>query len=113
MSTFDERPRYLQPDWPDEPFLLESITGEGTLGPFNPEDWVSTPDGTLYYSDGSHPVTLRIRGWRILPEGVLIDANDGDLGPMTFRLWTLRRQMDVLSPKEERSAQLIDMDGVP
>ena len=38
----------------------------------------------------THPVTLRIRAWRPTPDGVLIDANDGDNGPMTFRLWTLR-----------------------
>ena len=91
MSTFDESPRYLQPDWPDEPFLLESITGEGTLGPFNAGDFQSGPDNTLLYADGvTHPIVLRIRGWRQLPDGVLIDANDGGNGPMTFRLWTVR-----------------------
>ena len=91
MSTSDERPRYLKPDWPDEPFLLEFINGGGVLGPFNADDFGAGPDGTLYFNDGyTHPVTLRIRGWRPTPEGVLIDANDGGIGPMTFRLWTVR-----------------------
>lgn len=75
--------RFIKPDWPDEPFNLLAEDGGFEIGPFTKDGFDVMPDGALLWSDGySHPVTLRIRRQR----GNLIYANNGGVGPMTYRI---------------------------
>jgi hypothetical protein len=77
------RRRYAKPQWPSEPFFLESVSEGWTLGPFAPDAWGTSEDGTVFWADGyTHPVVLRVRD----QEGELLHANDGDVREMTYRV---------------------------
>ncbi len=76
-------PCFIQPEWPDEPFNLLAEDGGFEIGPFTKDGFATQPDGTLWWSDGySHPVQLQVRG----QEDDVIHANDGNMGPMTYRI---------------------------
>ena len=80
----DDRRIYVVPDFPDEPFNLHAI-GEGwEVGPFAKDGWEIYPDGamTWWSPEGAHPVRLRVRK----QVGDRIYANNGDMGPMTYRI---------------------------
>ena len=72
------------PTWPDEPFVLLAEKGKFELGSFTADSWSIGEGNVLYCSpaDGSHPVQLRVT----MQIGDLILANDGDMGPMTYRI---------------------------
>jgi hypothetical protein len=82
----DERsvyPRFIVPTWPGEPFMLIAERGKFEYGPFDPGDFAVSEDNALYYSDGaSHPIQLRVS----LQVGDVLFANNGDVGPMTYRI---------------------------
>jgi hypothetical protein len=82
----DERsvhPRFIVPAWPGEPFMLIAERGKYEYGPFETGDFAVSEDNSLYYSDGaSHPIQLRVS----LQVGDLLFANNGDVGPMTYRI---------------------------
>ena len=72
------------PTWPDEPFVLLAEKGKFELGSFTADSWSIGEGNVLSCSpaDGSHPVQLRVT----MQIGDLILANDGDMGPMTYRI---------------------------
>jgi hypothetical protein len=83
----DERyahPRFIVPSWPDEPFMLLAERGKFEYGPFEAGDFGVYEDNVLWYSvgDGTHPIQLRVS----LQVGDLVFANNGDSGPMTYRI---------------------------
>ena len=96
---------YLVPRWPDGPFNLLAEKGGVELGPFTAESWAVNDDGSLecWPSDGSHPVRLRVR----MQTGDLIHANNGDMGPMTFRIVVLNDGPE----STPRTADAFDLDG--
>jgi hypothetical protein len=76
-------PRFIVPSWPEEPFMLLAERGKFEYGPFEAGDFGVSEDNVLWYSDGaSHPIQLRVS----LQVGDLIFANNGDVGPMTYRI---------------------------
>jgi hypothetical protein len=79
-----DRPRFIVPTWPDEPFVLLAEKGKFELGSFTAGSWAIEEDNVLWCqpADGSHPVQLRVT----MQIGDLILANNGDMGPMTYRM---------------------------
>jgi len=79
-----DRPRYIVPTWPDEPFVLLAEKGKFDLGSFTADYWSIDEDNVLYCSppEGGHPVQLRVT----MQIGDLLLANNGDMGPMTYRI---------------------------
>lgn len=75
---------YVVPRWPDGAFNLQAIEGGFTLGPCTRESWSVADDGSVsdWRTDGAHPIHLRVR----MQAGDLLYANDGDAGPMTYRI---------------------------
>jgi hypothetical protein len=86
VSGVDEREdeRYVVPRWPDGPFNLVAIEGGVALGPFTADSWEVGERGDVidWHTDGAHPVRLRVR----MQAGDLLYANNGDMGPMTYRI---------------------------
>jgi hypothetical protein len=76
----------VQPKFPDGWFLLESIPSSGehsfALGPFQADDFITEPDGSIAYVGQDRPIGLRVRS----QEGDVLHANDGDMGPMDYRI---------------------------
>ena len=82
--SVEEIERYVVPRWPQGPFNLEALDGGFTLGPCWANSWEVFDDGSMtdWRADGSHPINLRVR----MQAGDLLYANDGDVGPMTYRI---------------------------
>lgn len=87
MSSPDpRRRRFIDPEWPDEPFNLEAlgtdqISAGWDIGPFTKDGFDVSPDGTLWDTPGGdRPVILRVTG----QDGRVIHANCGDEGPMDY-----------------------------
>jgi hypothetical protein len=79
-----ESENYVVPRWPKGPFNLEALDGDFTLGPCSADSWSASDDGSVtdWRTDGAHPINLRVR----MQAGDLLYANDGDIGPMTYRI---------------------------
>src|SRR5664279_3888328 len=98
MSSSDGSPRtYVDPKWPNEPFILEFIGphGDGTvLGPFTAADWYKGDDGTWWGATqpGEKPTALRVRSQE-QPDGgpLILHANNGSIGDMDYAVWTRAR----------------------
>jgi hypothetical protein len=84
MMRSDENRKYVVPRWPDGKFNLHAIEGDFTLGPCTRESWSVAADGAVsdWRTDGAHPIHLRVR----MQAGDLLYANNGDMGPMTYRI---------------------------
>jgi len=84
MMRPDESRKYVVPRWPEGAFNLQAIEGGFTLGPCTRESWSVADDGAVsdWRADGAHPIHLRVR----MQAGDLLYANDGDIGPMTYRI---------------------------
>jgi hypothetical protein len=91
----DDRRIYIRPQFPSVPFYLVALDGGWSMGPFSDNfysdslgngrpGWRTDPDGRLAWCDdgGGHAIGLRVRS----QEGDLVHANDGDNGPMTYRI---------------------------
>ena len=83
-----ENARYVVPRWPQGPFNLEALEGGFALGPCWADSWSVADDGSVidWRSDGAHPIRLQVR----MQAGDLLYANDGDIGPMTYRIVPVR-----------------------
>lgn len=85
MDGREDAERYVVPRWPEGRFNLVALEGGFELGPFTANSWVVGDRGDLVDwrdEDGAHPVRLRVR----MQAGDLLYANNGDLGPMTYRM---------------------------
>ncbi len=93
--TDSDRRIYIRPHFPSVPFYLVALDGGWSMGPFNDNfyadsfdndrpGWFTDPDGRLAWCDdgGGHNIGLRVRN----QDGDFIDANNGDIGPMRYRI---------------------------
>jgi len=64
--------------------VLLAERGKFEYGPFEAGDFAVGEDNELWYSvgDGTHPIGLRVS----LQVGDVLFANNGDVGPMTYRI---------------------------
>lgn len=76
--------QYVVPRWPGGLFNLLALEGKFELGPCTAESWVVADNGEVidWRDDGAHPIRLRVR----MQAGDLLYANNGDVGPMTYRM---------------------------
>lgn len=82
-KTQDEAPQYIKPNWPERQFNLRALDGGWEIGPFTKDSWEDGPDRMIIAYErgpGAKPTGLRARG----QQGDLIQANDGDNGPMDY-----------------------------
>lgn len=67
--------------------MLHALGADWGLGPLTADSFDTLPDGSLLYADGIiHPVHLRVR----CQDEDVIHANDGDVGPMDYRVEPLQ-----------------------
>lgn len=84
MPRSAESEQYVVPRWPDVPFNLVALEGGFELGPCTASSWAQSANGEVidWRGDGAHPIRLRVR----MQAGDLLYANNGDMGPMTYRI---------------------------
>lgn len=93
-SIDDDRRIYIRPDWPEGSFNLRALNGGWEIGPFTKDSWQDDgPDGRIAASErgpGAKPTGLRVRR----QTGNIVHANNGDMGPMDYRIVALSEYED-------------------